>query len=245
MNLQTLGIIGGIAHESTIDYYRRIIDVWRIRHPDAPFPRVIVNSIDLKTVLAFLNKGDHANLVAYLTAELERVVAAGAQFAIFASNTPHLVFDQLRQRTSIPLISIVEATRARARSMGLSRLGLFGTRFTMQARFYADAFSAAGLSVISPTREEQEEIHGIYMSELVPGVFKPESRDRILTLAAALREREAIDGLILGGTELPLLLRGFDLPGCAFLDTAAIHVDAAVDEIAIAAVDATAARPTK
>jgi aspartate racemase len=231
MNIRTLGLVGGIGPESTVDYYRQIISVWRRRHPDAPYPRLIINSIDLKTMLRLVSAGDFLNLVSYLTAELNRIVAAGAEVALFASNTPHLVFDDLRRHSSIPLLSIVEAARAHAKTLGLSRLGLFGLRFTMEARFYADVFAAEGMTVVSPTPAEQETIHTIYLGELVPGVFKPESRDRLLDIAAAMRHRESIDGLILGGTELPLLLRGSEVPECPFLDTAAIHVEAAVDHI--------------
>jgi aspartate racemase len=141
------------------------------------------------------------------------------------------VFDDVRRHSSIPLLSIVEAAREHAKTLGLSRLGLFGLRFTMEARFYADVFAREGMTVVSPTPQEQETIHTIYMGELVPGVFKPESRDRLLELASAMRQRDSIDGLILGGTELPLLLRGSEVPQCPFLDTAAIHVEAAVDHI--------------
>jgi aspartate racemase len=231
-DMRTLGIVGGIAPESTVDYYRQILGLWRQRHPDAPNPRIIINSIDVKTVIGFVAGGDLGGLVDYLAPELQRVVAAGADVALFASNTPHLVIDDLRRRASVPLISIVEATGAAAKSLGKSRLGLFGTGFTMRARFYADTFAKQGIAVISPTTDEQAAIHAIYMGELAAAIFKPESRETILGIATTMQRRESLDGLILGGTELPLLLRGSEVVDCPFLDTTLIHVEAAVSRIA-------------
>ena len=230
--IRTLGVVGGIAPESTIDYYRQILGRWRERYPAAPHPRVLINSIDLKLMLALVAAGDMTGLARYLGDELDRLVAAGAEIALFASNTPHLVFEELRRRSPIPLISIVESACERAKLLALSRVGLFGTRFTMQAPFYAEVFAKEGIAVVSPTADQQAVIHDIYMNQLVPGIFRPESRDRVLSIASDMQRRDAIDGLILGEWELPLLLRGSEVSRCPFLDTATIHVERAIAEIA-------------
>ncbi len=113
----------------------------------------------------------------------------------------------------------------------LEKVGLFGTRFTMQARFYLDVFSRAGLRIILPNEEEQSYIHEKYMSDLVNGVILPETRARLLAIVDKMKARDGIEGLILGGTELPLILRDEEHNGVPFLDTTRIHVDRIVTEL--------------
>ncbi|HVR40678.1 MAG TPA: amino acid racemase [Thermoanaerobaculia bacterium] len=227
--MKVIGIIGGIAPESTIEYYRFILDGYRARRRDGSAPSVLINSIDLQKMIGFIARGQLAEVTDYLEDELQRLVLAGADFALFASNTPHIVFHELRARSPIPLISIVEATCDAASSMHLKRLGLFGTRFTMEARFYPDVFARKGIELFVPDAEERAFVHDRYMSELVNGVFLPDTRDRLLAIVDRLIERHAIDGLILGGTELPLILR--DSGTIPFLDTTRIHVARVLDEL--------------
>src|SRR6476661_3411866 len=133
--MKTLGVIGGIGPESTIDYYRSIISVYRAQKNDNSYPAFILNSIDLSKAVAFIEADDLRQLADYLALEVARLARAGADFALLAANTPHIVFDEVQKQSPIPLISIVEATRDHARSLGLARLALFGTRFTMNADF--------------------------------------------------------------------------------------------------------------
>lgn len=226
--MQTAGIIGGIAPESTIQYYRLIISAYRERKADSSYPSILINSIDMKKMLDLIAANDLAGVTHYLLEEIERLARAGAAFGLLASNTPHIVFADLQARASIPLISIVDATCAAAQGLGLRRVGLFGTAFTMKGRFYAEVFSQAGISVVVPELEEQEYIHHRYMSELVNGVFLPETRDRLLEIADRLKMRRGIDGVILGGTELPLLLNDSGGRAIPFLDTTKIHAECAV-----------------
>jgi aspartate racemase len=229
--MQTAGIVGGIGPESTVDYYRSIVAAYRERKGDGSYPPLIINSIDLQKVLAFVAAGQLEPLTSYLAGEIEKLAAAGADFAVLASNTPHLVFDPLARRSPIPLISIVEVAVVAARARGLKRPGLFGTRSTMQGSFYAKAFDRAGIAVVSPSAAEQTRIHDIYMNELIPGIFRDESRAAMLEIVSTMQAREKVDSLILGGTELPLLLRGHEVPGVPFLDTARLHVERIVAEI--------------
>jgi aspartate racemase len=226
--LKILGIIGGIAPGSTIEYYRLIIEGWRERMPGAGYPPVIINSIDLNRMLGMVAAREFGALSAYLSEEIQRLSRAGAHLALLASNTPHVVFDALRERSPLPLISIVEATCSAVRALGLKRPGLIGTRFTMQGSFYPDVFSKHGISLVKPSEAEQAFIHDKYMSELVNGVFSPQTRDRILGVAGRMRKELAMDGLILGGTELPLLLRAQSHDGIPLLDTTKIHVSDAL-----------------
>jgi aspartate racemase len=228
--MKTLGIVGGIGPESTLEYYRFIVESYRERKNDGSYPSIIINSINLKQVLDFLYAGEFPRLAEHFVSEISRLAAAGADFALLAANTAHVVFDEVQRRSPIPLISIVEATCKKAKSLGLKKLGLFGTRFTMQGRFYPDVFSKAGLVLAVPNQEEQAYIHEKYMSELINGILLSETRDRLLAILEAVKRREAVEGLILGGTELPLILRDASA-GIPLLDTTKIHVESAVTEL--------------
>jgi len=229
--VKTLGIIGGIAPASTIEYYRMLIAAYQQRRPDGSNPPVIINSIDLQTMLRLIAANALDEVTAYLSAEIDKLVRAGADVALLASNTPHVVFDPLQRRSQIPLISIVEATFDVAKALNLTRAGLLGTRFTMQSASYPSVFTRRGITVVVPDASDQEYVHGKYMSELVRAEYLPETRAGLLAVVERLRSREGIDGVILGGTELPLILRDVAHVGIPFLDTGRIHVDAAMEQM--------------
>jgi len=229
--MKRVGIIGGIGPESTVDYYRLIIQMYRQQVPDGSYPRIIINSIDMKRMLDLIGENRLADVTAYISGEIRKLAAAGADFALLASNTPHAVFDALLAESPIPLISIVEATCQAAKKQGLKRLGLFGTRFTMQGQFYPDVFDKAGIALTLPTPEEQDYIHGKYMGELVNGILLPETREGLLTIVRRMRAEEGIDGMILGGTELPLILQDNGDQGVPFLNTTRLHVERVVSQL--------------
>lgn len=229
--MKVTGIVGGIAPESTVEYYRLIIASYREVIQDGSYPQIIINSIDLKKMLSMVEANELVRLTEYLVGEVRRLERAGADFGLMASNTPHIVFDEVRRRSHIPLLSIVEATCEAAKELGLKRLGLFGTRFTMQGRFYADVFSREAITLVVPEREGQDYIHDRYMNELALGRFLPETREGLLEVVDRMKEREGIDGVVLGGTELPLILRDVGARGIPFLDTTRIHVKAVVAEL--------------
>ena len=225
--MKTLGIIGGLGPESTVDYYKLIVAAYR-EQTNGGYSPIVINSVDLNRVRDLVTANALAELTEYLVAEVQRLQRAGADFGLLAANTPHVVFDDLRGRSPIPLISIVEATCDAAKALDLNRLALLGTRFTMQGRFFWDVFARSGLTLVAPVPEEQEYIHNKYMDELVNGIFLPETRDRLLGIVSRLKEQARVDGVILGGTELPLLLRHAPAQDIPFLDTAQIHVKAAL-----------------
>jgi aspartate racemase len=229
--MKTLGIIGGIGPESTIEYYRRTHALYRQLVADGSAPSIIINSIDNKKVLDLVGANKLDELIGYLAAEVDKLARAGATLALLAANTPHLVFDSVAQQSSIPLLSIVAATCEAAKIRGLTRLGLLGTRFTMQSSFYRDALAAKQIELVVPGEEEQTWIHEKYMQELLKGIILPETRARLLAIIQAMKERSQIDGVILGGTELSLILRDESLFDVQVLDTTQIHVEAAVAQL--------------
>jgi aspartate racemase len=244
--MKIVGIIGGIGPESTIEYYRLIIAAYRERQSGAgvapasnhaqdaratSYPSIIINSVDLTKLLRWVGANELDAFTDFLVGEIERLARAGVDFGALASNTPHLVFDELQRRSPIPLISIVESTSEAAQALGLKRVGLFGTSFTMKGSFYPDVFSRAGITIVVPTEDEQAYIHEKYMKDLLNGIILPETRDRLLEIVDRMKERDDIEGLILGGTELPLILRDAEHNGIPFLDTTKIHVNRIVAEL--------------
>lgn len=229
--MAVVGIIGGTAPESTVDYYQKIVARYRERRRSGDYPCILVNSINLTTLVQLVTTNQLDTLTSFLLGELTRLARAGADFGLLAANTPHIVFDRLSPQSPVPLISIVEATAAAARAKGFQTVALFGTRFTMEGGFYPPAFARLGIRIVQPSDEERAYIHEKYMGEFIQGQFRPETRAGFLSLIRALRAREAVDAIILGGTELPLLLRDApDLP-CPLLDTTAIHVESVVSRL--------------
>src|SRR5262249_33562514 len=153
---------------------------------------------------------------------------AGADFAAMTANTAHIVFDEVAARSRIPLVSIVEVCAGEARRRGLSRLGLLGTRFTMEGPVYPDVCRRHGIAIVAPDAADRASLHERYVGELLKGEFRETTRQQVIALVDRLARERGIDGVILGGTELPLLLRTPVIAGVDALDTTALHVEAIV-----------------
>ena len=229
--MKTLGIVGGIGPESTIEYYRFILDGYRARVADGSTPHLLIDSLDVNRAIAMLDANDLDSLTNYMSASVESLARACAEIALIAANTPHLVFDEVQRRSPIPMLSIVEAACEHVRSLGYARVGLLGTGFTMRARFFPEVFARAGVELVAPNEAEQAVIHNIYIGELLKNQFLPESRNAILAIIERLREEERVEAILLAGTELPLLLRDAEPEDIPLLDTTVIHVGAAVDAL--------------
>ncbi len=228
--MKTLGLIGGTGPESTIDYYRLLTAQYREK-ADGASPPLIINSVDLQRLLTWMSANELDKVIDYLVAEFEKLHRAGVDFAALTANTPHIVFDELRERVALPLISIVEATCERAKKLSFKRVGLFGTRYTMQAPFYPTVFSRTDVRLVTPNEEEQNYIHDKYVNELLKDSFLPETRAKFLAIADEMKARDGIEAVILGGTEIPLLLRADEHNGMQLLDTTRIHVDRLIEEM--------------
>jgi aspartate racemase len=227
---KTLGLIGGTGPESTIDYYRLLVAKYR-EQADGNSPPLIINSVNLKNMIEWMTAGELGKVTDYLSDAIDKLRLAGADLAALTANTPHIVFDELQARSALPLISIVEAACDKVQELNLKTVALFGTRFTMQAAFYPTVFSRSDVKLVLPNDEEQNYIHEIYMGELLKDVFRPETRAKLFAIADAIRARDGIEAVILGGTELPLLLRDEQHNGMPLLDTTRIHVDRLVTEM--------------
>jgi aspartate racemase len=224
--MKTLGLVGGLGPESTIDYYRRILETWQREDPSSA-PSIVIDSLDVQTAI-HLVQDDRPGLIEYLLSSLKRLAAAGVDFAAISANTPHIVFDELAARSPVPMLSIVEACAEEAQRQGLKRLALLGTRFTMEAPFYPAVCARHGMTVVTPHDAERTWVHERYIGELLKGEFRDETRRQFVALVSRLRDEEGIDGVILGGTELPLLLTAPRIANVPALDTTAVHVAAIV-----------------
>ena len=225
--MKRIGIIGGIGPESTIDYYKEIITAFNTKYTELAYPEIIIYSANLNELMEFIAAKDWYKLSEWLLEKISSVHRAGAEFAAIASNTPHIVFNEIKSKSPIPLLSIVEDTYNKAQKMGLKNIGLLGTKLTMEAEFYKAPFISEGMSIVVPSEEEQQLIHHKLFSEIELGIFKDSTRKELLAIAKRMVKEEEIDSLVLGCTELPLILTESKF-GIPFLNTTAIHCESII-----------------
>jgi aspartate racemase len=222
--MATAGLIGGLGPDTTVDYYRRIVAGWQ-SHDPATAPRLVIDSLDVQKVFRLV-EFDRPGLADYLSASADRLARAGADFAAITANMPHLVFSEVVARSPIPLVSIIATCADAAEAHGVVRVALLGTRFTMEAPMYPDELGRRGIQVVTPSEPERAFIHDHYVGELLKGKFRSEVRQRVEAIVARLRDEERIDGVILGGTELALLLPSAVIAEQPVFNTTTLHVDA-------------------
>jgi len=220
-------MIGGFGPESTLDYYRLIINQYRQQQGEGSLPEIIIYSMDLYALLTLVEQKRWDDVTSFLLKGVNSLHKAGADFGIISANTPHIVYDQLKSSSPIPLISIVEETSKKAKEIGLQRVGLLGTSFTMRASFFQKVFANNNISIVVPNEKEQDFIQHKLMTEIELGQFLEETRNGLLTIVKRMVDEDLIEGVILGCTELPLILTKdeFDIP---FLNTTKIHVESAI-----------------
>lgn len=227
--MASVGIVGGLGPESTIDYYRRILEEWQRADPTSA-PSIVIDSLDVQRALQLV-QGERSGLVEYLLGSLRRLAGAGVDFAAISANTPHIVFDDLAARAPVPILSIVEVCAREAQRRGLRRLALLGTRFTMEAPFYPAVCARHGIEVMTPGDTDRAWVHERYVGELLKGDFREDTRQQFIALVTRMRDDAGVDGVILGGTELPLLLPAHVIADLPALDTTALHVAAIVERL--------------
>jgi len=230
--MKKIGLIGGLGPEATVDYYKEIIGYFNHNSDNGNinYPEIIIYSVNMYEFLELFNEKKFEQATDYIVSFLDRLKAAGADFAAITANTPHLLFKQFQAKTKIPLISIVECCRDRAVEMNLKRCGLFGTKFTMKADFYKNTFHKSGIEVISPNEKEIEFIHEKLFSEIELGIFKDETKKSLLEIVQNMKDKHHIDSLILGCTEFPLIFRDEKYLDIPFLNTTIIHVEKIIKE---------------
>ncbi len=225
--MKRIGIIGGIGPESTVDYYKLIIGAFHERQAVLGYPEIIIYSADLSSLMKILDARDWKRLTDWLLEKVGALEKAGAEFAVIGSNSPHIVYDEVSEKAPIPMLSIIDETRKHAQKEGLKKLGLLGTRFTMRSDFFKRPFEQNEMAVIVPEKEDQELIHHRLFSEIELGIFKDATREELLSIVKKMIDMHSIDAVILGCTELPLILNKDEF-GIPFLNTTAIHAKSIV-----------------
>jgi aspartate racemase len=220
-----IGILGGISHESTAEYYLAIHRRYHALRGDAYYPEVVVFSLDFQRFTDLEDAGDRDGYVAYILEGIRSLEAAGVDFIAMAANSPHAVFDEVSRRARVPLISLVQVTADAAHRAGLRTLLLLAIGFTVRSGVYQRAGEELGMRVVAPTEREQAEIDRVIFRELTVGIQRAAGRQTLLDVIA----RYDVDGVILGCTELPLVIRPGDVDP-EVLDTIELHVQAILDK---------------
>lgn len=230
--MKTIGIIGGLGPEATVDYYKEMIGMAAEKNGGESFdyPEIIIYSVNMEKFIGRLQNEDYSGAARYISECINKLEAAGADFAAISANTPHLLFNEIQHQVTIPLVSIVETCREHAKQLGVKRCGLLGTKFTMNASFYSEVFAKDNMEVITPEKKHIERINELLFTEMKHGIFKEDSRFEILDMVKKMRENRNIDSVILGCTEFPILFRESEYMGIPFFNTTRIHVKAIIEK---------------
>lgn len=227
--MKVIGLIGGMSWESTIEYYRLINEAVRVRLGGLHSARCVLYSVDFEEVAALQRQGQWEAAARLLTGVAQRLEGAGAGLVLICTNTMHKVAAAVQSGIRIPLLHIVDATAASITRAGIRRVGLLGTRFTMEEDFYRGRLAGSfGVDVVIPDAADRETVHRVIFEELCVGVIRPESKARIAGIMGRLVGQGA-QGIFLGCTELGLLVEPGDCRVPLF-DTTREHALAAVDE---------------
>ncbi len=226
--MKKIALVGGIGPEGTVDYYRGIIAACRADYDELGYPEMVIESLDLKPMLALAEAGNWERISQIVAMKFETARVAGADFGAIAANTPHKVFASIQAATSLPLISIVTATCKAVRDSGLRRAGLLGTAFTMQSGFYFEEFSRAGIELVTPDKPDRDYMHEKLFTEIEHGIARPETRQGFLDIVERFVRDNEIQGVVSACTEFPLVMQASDF-AIEWFDTAAIHIASIVD----------------
>lgn len=228
--MKKLGLVGGMGPESTIPYYHDIVYGVQEILGQSVFPELSIESINVFDVLRLCSEQKYDELTEYLMNAINNLVKSGADFAALSANTPHIVFDRLQEKSPIPMISIVEATFEEAKRRGLKKIGLLGTIFTMTGEFFKSPFVKKGIQVVIPLEEEMELINGKISTELELGIVKEETLLSFQHIISRMKKENDIEAIVLGCTELPLLLND-EVSPVPCLDTMQIHISSIINAI--------------
>jgi aspartate racemase len=226
--MKTMGLIGGMSWESSIEYYRIINETVRAKLGGLHSAKSIMYSVDFAEIEALQHQGKWDEATAMMIAAAKSVEAGGADFVIICTNTMHMMADNVQKHIQIPLLHIADATAERIKAQGLRKIGLLGTRFTMEEDFYRGRLiKKHGLEVLIPTEEEREIVHRVIYDELCVGEIRGSSKEQYVGIMDHL-VRDGAEGIILGCTEISLLV-GDEDSRVPLFDTTQIHAVAAVE----------------
>ncbi|MEE3362947.1 MAG: amino acid racemase [Anaerovoracaceae bacterium] len=228
--MKKLGLIGGTGPESTLIYYKEIEYGVQKKTNRNYFPHLTIESLSVFEVLDCCGRGAYEELADYLVQGMENLRRAGCDAGALTAITPHIVFDRLRKRSPIPVISIVETACEYSKNKGYEKVALLGTYPTMTGTFFQEPFESAGIRVVTPDADEMKYIGEKIESEIELGQIIPETQKRFEEIVERLKKDECVDAFVLGCTELPLVFDGADM-GIPAIDVMDVHIKKLVDMI--------------
>jgi len=230
--MKKLGLVGGVGPASTLEYYKSINEGYQVRIGDrsesGQNPPMVIDSLNLAVAYDLVGRKDWPAFTALFVDAITRLKAAGAEIAAISANTAHIVYDGIVAGAPLPLVGIVDETCKKAKALGCRRLMVFGTGFTMESGMYEAQCARLGLEAAVPGEADRKAIHGIIFPNLEAGIVLEDDKARMLEIARRCLKEYQADGLILGCTELPLIIKPGDLD-TTLLDTTAIHIEAILD----------------
>lgn len=225
--MKTIGLLGGMSWESSLEYYRIINKLVSQKLGRLHSAECILYSFDFEEIVEMQSREDWEQMSDHLSRAAQKLEIAGADMVLICTNTMHKVADEVSKSVNVPLVNIVDVTAEEINSRGISEVGLLGTRFTMEDRFYTRRLEENGISTLVPDEDERELVHSIIFEELCRGIRTVGSKQKLIEIISGLESRGA-KGIILGCTELPLLVKPHDINPELF-DTTILHATRAVE----------------
>lgn len=226
--MKKIGLVGGIGPASTVDYYLGLIERCRAEFGENVYPEIVIDSVSLTTATDFFAQNNFDGNAQLMLKSLADLRAAGAEIAAITANTEHIIWDKIKDFFEIPVVSIVEATAAEILRKGYKRVLILGTIFTMKSGLYEKPLAERGITPIVPTDEDKEKIAGLFFPNLENGIVVPEDKAKMLEIVGRYVREKSADAVLLGCTELPLMIKDGDLD-VPLLNTTQIHINAIFD----------------
>lgn len=226
--MKKLGLVGGTGPESTLVYYKKINSLFNKKTTGTAFPEIAIESVNLNKALDYVANEKYSELTDYIAKPLKNLVSGGADIVALTAGTMHIVYDQLKVSVDVPFISIPETVSDVAVQRGYRRLGLLGTIFTMQKDYLKKPFWDKGIEIVTPSSDNMTLVNERISKELELGIVKDSTKEELLQIISKMKEQDGIEAIILGCTELPLILNEDNCP-VACLDIMDIHIHKLVE----------------
>lgn len=227
--MKNIGVLGGMSSKSTIEYYRIFIEESEKLLGEKRNPEIIIYNLNFYEFYSYMKDNEYSEATELLSDKINKLDKAGADFALLASNTPHLLLDEIKKKVQLPLLDIVESTANEALREGYSKLGLIGTAFTTKKDFYKDGLMEKDLEVFTPNEDQIRFINKKIFDEFTEESPSEKTINKIKKIVSEMEEEKGIDAVILGCTELPLYLNDKNL-GISTINTTSIHAKEAINK---------------
>lgn len=221
--MKKIGLVGGLGPASTIEYYQELIKLYQQNHSKDAYPRIVIDSVDMEKHTEAFNAKDYDTIADYLIKSLDCLKSAGAEIAAITANTEHIVWDRIASRLPLPTVSIIDSVITEISKQHYQKVLVLGTEWTMRSELYEKALSNAGITPISPSKEDQYVIGNLIYPNLENGIVIPEDKQKMLSIIEKYIKGENAEALLLGCTELPLMIKPEDVE-VPLIDSTKVHI---------------------